>query len=345
MSKTINLKNLKKPMIVAEIGLSHHGRVEKAKNFIDACKNSGADVVKFQTHIAEYESTYDEPFRINLGKKFKNRFDYWTKTSFKEEDWKKIVQYCKKKKIYFQTSPFSVEAVQLMRKVGCKNWKLGSGEVFDTSIISEILKKKMECLILSSGLSTIYDVEKNISYLKKKTSNFAVLQCTSSYPCKLENVGVNIINYLRSKHKIISGLSDHTGNLSTSVFALAKGANVIEVHVCYDKKNDVGPDVTSSLNFNELSALSKIRDDFEILKNNNQFKKKLTDKQKKIKKIFTKSLSLKEDLQKGKILKKMNITLKKPGNGLKTKDISKIIGKKAKYNLSRFKILKFRDFV
>jgi N,N'-diacetyllegionaminate synthase len=143
----------------------------------------------------------------------------------------------------------------------------------------------------------------------------------------------------------VSGLSDHTGNLSTSIYALTKNASIIEIHVCYDKIKDVGPDVSSSLDFKELSILSKIRDDFEILKKNYQSKKKLTVKQKKLKKIFTKSLSLKKDLQKGKTLKKTNLTLKKPGNGLKIKDINKIIGKKAKKNLSRFNIIKLKNFI
>ena len=345
MSNQINLKKINKPLIIAEIGLSHFGNFEKAKKLIDICKESGADVVKFQTHIAEHESTYDEPFRISLGKKFKNRFDYWKKTSFTKTEWKKLILYSKKKKIYFQTSPFSVEAVRMMRKVGCKNWKLGSGEVFDTEIMNEILKKQSECLVISSGLSTIKDIEDNINYLKKKTKNYAVLQCTSSYPCELNQVGINIIDYLRNKFKVVSGLSDHTGNLSTSIYALSKNASIIEIHVCYDKNNDVGPDVSSSLDFNELLILSKIRDDFEILKKNDLNKKKLTIKQKKLKKIFTKSLSLKKDLQKGKTLKKTNITLKKPGNGLKIKDINKILGKKAKENLSRFNILKLKHFI
>ena len=78
----------------------------------------------------------------------------------------KLIAHCKKK-IYFQTSPFSVEAVRMMREVGCKNWKLGSGEVFDNGIMNEILKQS-ECLVISSGLSTIKDIENNINYLKKK---------------------------------------------------------------------------------------------------------------------------------------------------------------------------------
>ena len=134
--------NFQKPLIVAEIGLSHSGDIKKALNFIYLSKKSGADVVKFQSHFAKYESTLDEPFRTRISSKYKDRYDYWKKTEFTESQWKKIIQFCKKYKIIFATSPFSVEAVKIMRKLGCRNWKIGSGEVFSDWIINEILKKK-----------------------------------------------------------------------------------------------------------------------------------------------------------------------------------------------------------
>ena len=108
MSNQINLNKINKPLIIAEIGLSHSGNFVKAKKLIDICKNSGADVVKFQTHIAEHESTYDEPFRISLGKRFKNRFDYWKKTAFTKIEWKKLIAHCKKKKFIFRLLLFQL---------------------------------------------------------------------------------------------------------------------------------------------------------------------------------------------------------------------------------------------
>ena len=131
-----------KPLIIAEIGLSHDGDIKKALNLIYLSKKYGADIVKFQTHFAIYESTLDEPFRTKVSDRYKNRYDYWKKTEFSERQWKKIIQFCKKLKITFATSPFSVEAVKIMRSLGCRNWKIGSGEVFSNWIIKEILKKK-----------------------------------------------------------------------------------------------------------------------------------------------------------------------------------------------------------
>jgi len=105
-----------KPLIVAEIGLTHDGNINKAFKLIRLSKKAGADIVKFQTHFAKFESTYDEPFRVKISNKFKSRYDYWKKTEFKESQWKKIIQYCRRSHITFATSPFSVEAVKIMRK-------------------------------------------------------------------------------------------------------------------------------------------------------------------------------------------------------------------------------------
>ena len=93
--------NNKKVQIIAECGLSHEGSLKKAKRFIDLVKKNGADIVKFQTHIAERESTYDEKFRVKMSKKYKNRFEYWKKTSFSKDEWRKLILFAKKKKYFF----------------------------------------------------------------------------------------------------------------------------------------------------------------------------------------------------------------------------------------------------
>ena len=90
--------NNQEVQIIAECGLSHQGSLIKAKRFIESVKKNGADIVKFQTHIAEKESTYDEKFRVKMSKKYKNRFDYWKKTSFSKTEWKKLILFSKKKK-------------------------------------------------------------------------------------------------------------------------------------------------------------------------------------------------------------------------------------------------------
>lgn len=332
-----------KPLIIAEIGLSHNGNLKKALKLIQLSKKSGADVVKFQTHFAIYESTLDEPFRIKVSK-YKNRYDYWKKTEFTKSQWKIIIQFCKKIKIIFATSPFSVEAVKILRNLGCKNWKIGSGEVFSDWIIKEILKKKDDGLIISSGMSTWYDLKKNYELIKnKKGKNFAMLQCTSEYPSSLKKVGLNVITEMKKKFSCHVGLSDHTGSIFPSIAALSLGAELIEVHVCISKKIK-GFDINSSVTFDELSIITKARDSIFEMRQNLVNKNILNNTQKKYKKIFGKSIAIKNDLTKGDRIYISNLTLKKPGTGFSEKHLKKIVNKIAKKNLSSKRILMKGDF-
>ena len=95
-----NISDQHPPFIIAEIGQTHNGSIEKAFKFIDKVKMNGGDAVKFQLHIASEESTLDEPFRIKI-KNFKSRYDYWKSVEFTNEEWFKISNYCKKKKLFF----------------------------------------------------------------------------------------------------------------------------------------------------------------------------------------------------------------------------------------------------
>ena len=333
-----------KPLIIAEIGLSHDGDIKKALNLIYLSKKYGADIVKFQTHFAIYESTLDEPFRTKVSDRYKNRYDYWKKTEFSERQWKKIIQFCKKLKITFATSPFSVEAVKIMRSLGCRNWKIGSGEVFSNWIIKEILKKKRDGLIISSGMSTWKDLIKNYKFIKsKKGKNFAMLQCTSEYPNSLKKVGLNVISEMKKKFSCQVGLSDHTGSIYPSIAALSLGAQLIEVHVCVSKRLK-GLDINASITFDELKTIRKARDSIFEMRQHPVNKNNLSDKQKRYKKIFGKSIAIKKDLIKGEKICISNLTLKKPGKGFNEKFLNKIVNKTAKKNLSSKRILMKGDF-
>ncbi len=270
-----------KPLIIAEIGLSHDGNLKKALKFIKNAKFSGADIVKFQTHFADYESTLDEPFRVKFSKKFKNRYDYWKKTEFSKKQWQQIINFCKKKKIIFATSPFSLEAVKFMRKLGCNNWKIGSGEALSKKIMLEIFKKKNDGFIVSTGMSTWSEISNNYQFIKrKKDGNFAILQCTTEYPSNFKNIGLNVIKQMKKKFKCKIGLSDHSGSVFPSLAALSIGAQVIELHIC-DSKKGHGPDNSSSITFNDLNFIVRARDAFFIMNKNPVNKNILSFTQKK----------------------------------------------------------------
>ncbi len=339
-TQKIKISKNSKPLIVAEVGQSHEGKIKNVFKNIDLISKTGADVVKFQTHYADEESTLDEPFRKKSSIKVKSRIEYWRKMEFSEGDWKKIKKYCEKKNLIFLSSPFSLKAIKVLRKIGMKFWKIGSGEFFSNDML-EALDKLNQTVILSTGLSTYIDINKQLKFFKNK-KKIILMQCTSEYPSNLKSIGIENIKKLREKYNVHTGLSDHSGKIGPALMALSLGAKIIEIHFkINENKNNLDKD--ASLNFNQLKLLCELRDEIHILQTNKVNKNILSKEQKKNKRIFTKSASLFKEKKKNEILRKKDILFKKPGYGIKYNELNLIIGKKFKINKKSNKLLKWSD--
>jgi N,N'-diacetyllegionaminate synthase len=333
---------LKKPRIVAEVGQTHEGSIAKAFKIIDELSKIGADVVKFQTHLAYFESTIEENFRKGFNFKYKSRIDYWRDHEFNKEEWVKIFNHCRKRNVLFATSPFSIEAYKMLKTLKPLFWKIGSGEFFSEDLINNIVSDKQN-IVISTGLSKWSEINRKIFFLKKKKINFIILQCTTKYPSQEKDIGINILDQL-SKKKCFTGLSDHSGSIYPSLLALAKNVSLIEVHVIDNKKKNQ-PDASSSINYDELKLLVEARDQFFIMNSLNINKDKVAKKLFKSKILFTKSASLREKKPRDYIIKREDIIFKKPGSGYGYKDLGKIVGKKLKKNLDENILIKNKHLV
>ena len=261
----INFKNLKKKIIVAEVGVSYYGKLRNAFKLIDKLKKCGVDAVKFQTHYADAESTNQEKFRKGFKFKFKSRYDYWKYHELKEVEWFKIKKYCKQKNLLFSSSPFSMKSFKILNKLGVDFWKIGSGEFFSDDLINEIIKTKKP-IVLSTGLSSFKEIGNRIKLFKKNRSNFLITQCTTKYPTKLQEVGINVISELKAKFRCPVGLSDHSGTIFPAIYSLCDDkTDLIELHVS-DERDKKNPDRTASISFKDIKLLSEIRDNIDILK-------------------------------------------------------------------------------
>ena len=333
----------RKTVLVGEIGQAHEGSLNIAHSFIDVCADLGLDVVKFQTHYAEQESTMNEPFRIKFSFKDKKRFNYWKRMEFSPREWQGLYAHARSRGLMFMSSVFSQKAFRIINSLDVCAWKVASGEVSNLNLISDIIKTK-KTIILSTGLSNYKEINNVVAYLKKKKANFVLLQCTSSYPTKLEEIGCNVVEQFKKKYKCLVGMSDHSGTIFPSIYGICNNYNLLEFHITFDKKM-FGPDSSSSLDLNQVKELMKIKKNIEILKNNPVNKNTIFKKIKNTKKIFTKSICLKEPQKKGYIIKSKDLILKKPGNGISPQNLSKILGKKLKKNKSNLELLKFSDLI
>ncbi|WP_282017527.1 N-acetylneuraminate synthase family protein [Salegentibacter mishustinae] len=327
--------------IIAEIGQAHEGSLGMALSYIRALAETGVDAVKFQVHIAEAESSEFEPFRIKFSQQDKTRFDYWKRISFTEEEWRLLKNECDKNKVEFLASPFSNEAVDLLERLGVNQYKIGSGEVNNFLLLQKIADTGKP-VILSSGMSSFSELDDTVQFLSEKKVAYSILQCTTAYPTKPWEYGLNVIAELKERYNVPIGYSDHSAKVETCIAAAALGASILEFHAIFSRKS-FGPDATSSLEMDEISQLvNSVRNiniawQHPVDKNDNS-------KFKGLKSIFEKSLAVNKELPKGHLLSFDDLETKKPkGYGIEASKFESVVGKKIKTSLKKWDFLKEDD--
>jgi N,N'-diacetyllegionaminate synthase len=333
----------KSTYIIAEIGQAHEGSLGILHSYIEALATTGLDAVKFQMHIAEAESSVHEPFRINFSVEDQTRFEYWKRMSFTKEQWKGIKAKCDEVGLEFICSPFSNLAVDWLEEIGVTQYKIGSGEVNNFLILEKIVQTKKP-IILSSGMSNFVELDATVAFLNSKKANFSILQCTTSYPTQPKQFGLNVIQELKKRYEVKIGYSDHSARLETCIAAVALGAEIIEFHVVFDRRQ-FGPDSTSSLTIDEAKQLvESVRTIDQAIQN--PIDKSNNDSFIGIKTIFEKSLAVNKNLPEGHVVTFEDLEAKKPkGFGIETSRFQEIIGKKLNKNLKQWDFLTENDWI
>tara|TARA_B100000674_G_scaffold484115_1_gene489072 strand:- start:37 stop:1017 length:981 start_codon:yes stop_codon:yes gene_type:complete len=326
-------------MIIAEIGSVHDGDLKLALRLVREAAKCDVNIVKFQMHIAEEETLKNAPSPGYFNKE--KRFEYFKRTAFKFDEWKKIKQECKKNKVEFLCSPFSMKAVDILEKLKVKKYKIPSGELTNLPLLKKIKKTKKE-VILSTGMSNWKEINKAYSIFKNK-KKLTLMQCASLYPCPIESSGINVIKEMKKKFKCRIGYSDHTLGLSAACYAASEGAEVIEKHFTLSKKL-YGSDAKNSMEPNEFKSLVKIINEIWKIKKFNIDKNNLKPF-KKMKKIFEKSIVAKKDIKRGTFLSNLNLDYKKPGDGIRADNLIKVLGKRAKFNIKKDTKIKLTHLV
>ena len=320
--------------IIAEIAQAHDGSLGNALKFIEAAKICGADAVKFQAHIASAESTIRDKFRVNIFPQDSSRYDYWRRMEFSSRDWDLINEECHKRNIDLIISPFSIESVDLVSKLSSLRYlKIGSGEISNYELILYCIRTGIP-IIISSGMSTWDELKDCADFCRSHSADFSFLQCTSAYPCELNEIGLNNIPLLKLRLNASKvGLSDHSGDEDVGIAACALGSDILEIHICWNKAM-FGPDTSSSLDLDQLKRLCKFRDKMNILKVETN-KDSISDSMISMKSLFERSLVASRTLQKGEVITATHIAYKKPAGGLPFKFKDKIIGKTLKVKMNK----------
>lgn len=330
-----------KVYIIAEIAQNHDGSLGQAHAFIDAVAGTGADAIKFQTHIAEAESTPDEPFRVKFSYEDKTRYDYWKRMEFTFEQWEELRRHALEKKLDFLSSVFSVEAFEMLEAIGMPAWKLGSGEVYNRYLIEKMVKTGKP-ILLSTGLSSYEDIDRQVEMIK--TNPYVVMQCTTAYPCPPEKIGLNLISEMRDRYQCPIGFSDHSGTIFPSLAAVANGALMIEVHVTMSPYM-FGPDVKASVTIEQLKDMTEGIRMITAMRNAPVDKTALNEEQKELKRIFAKGIYLKRDVAAGEKLDMEALSFKKPLKGVSGESYEDVLGRRAAKNLKAGEALQWPELL
>lgn len=330
-----------KPYCIAEIAQAHEGSLGMVHSYIEALATTGVDAIKFQMHIPEAESSAYEPFRVKFSYEDDTRFDYWKRMSFTLDQWKDIKKHCDEVGLEFMCSPFSNMAVNWLEQIGVKQYKIGSGEVNNLLILEKIAQTGKP-IILSSGMSNFLELDEAVLFLKDRKVTFSILQCTTSYPTQPEQYGLNVIQELKNRYQVVVGYSDHSARIETCIAATALGAEILEFHVVFDRRQ-FGPDAQSSLTIDETRVLvQSVRNIKKAI--DNPINKAINNQYKELKTIFEKSLAVNKNLPKGHVLVFDDLEAKKPkGYGLDAVYFKKVIGKKLKSNKKQWDFLNIQD--
>jgi len=330
-------------LIIGEIAQTHDGSLGAAHAYIDAVASAGADAIKFQTHIAEAESTPGEPWRVKFSRQDATRFDYWKRMEFTDAQWRGLAEHAGERGLAFLSSAFSFEAVDLLERVGVPAWKVGAGETSNTPMLERIARTRKP-VILSSGMTTWAELDAAVACVRKHGAPVAVLQCTSAYPCPPEKLGLNVIAELRTRYDCPVGLSDHSGVIYAGLAAATLGANLIEVHVAFSREC-FGPDVVASITTAELLQLVEGVRFIERASANPIDKEAMAAELAPLREMFTKSIVARCDLAAGATLRAEDLTIKKPGTGIPASRLDDIIGRRLRVGVNADQLLQESDLV
>lgn len=314
-------------LVIAEVAQAHDGSLGNAHAYIDVAARAGADAIKFQTHIASAESTAAEPWRVQFSRQDATRYDYWKRMEFSREQWRGLAAHAREAGLLFLSSPFSAEAVELLAGLDMPAWKVASGEVTNAPLIEQMARTGRP-VVLSSGMSTLAELDAAVALVRGAGAPVAMLQCTTTYPTPPELLGLNVMGELRARYGCPIGLSDHSGTIFAGLAAAALGADIIELHIVFSR-DCFGPDTAASVTPAELAELVRGVRFVEAALSNPVDKDAAGRDAAAMRAVFGKSIVAARDLPAGTRLTAADVAFKKagPAAGLTPGALDRVLGR------------------
>ncbi len=322
------------PLLIAEIGGNHEGNFEYAQELTQLACESGVDAVKFQIYTGDtLVSKIEDPEKNKHFKKFE----------LKPDQYIELAKQCKSNNVLFCASVWDPGAFEWIDSY-IPFYKIGSGDLTAYPIL-DIITSYCKPIMLSTGLSTMDEVEESVRYIqiknKKYTGSnfFALLQCTSMYPIPPVDANLNVMIEYKKRFNLTVGYSDHTIGSTAVETAIAMGAEIIEFHFTDERAGKTFRDHQISFTKEEVIQLIERIKIVNSLKGNGEKKPLKSEIESGHIACFRRGIYLSRDLKKGEIIEKGDIVALRPNHGISSKDFDKVIGRVVKKNLNKYQRL------
>lgn len=320
-----------KVKIIAEAGVNHNGNLEIAKKLVQAAHEAGADVVKFQSYVTENivtQSATTAEYQKRALKNDNSQYEMLKKYELSFAQQKELFQFAEKIGIQITSTAFDFESIDFLYGMDIPFWKIPSGEITNTPYLRKIAAFGMP-IVLSSGMSTVADIEYALKTLEDAGTSrekIVLLHCTTEYPAPYDEVNLKAMQTLADIFGVKTGYSDHTQGIAVPIAAAALGAVVIEKHFTLDRTME-GPDHAASLEPDELKEMIDSIRCIETALGTGV--KKPTRSEEKNMPVARKSIVSSKTINIGDVFSEVNLTVKRPGDGISPKFWDVIIGKPA----------------
>jgi len=320
----------RKPYIIAEAGVNHNGSFDLARKLVDEAVKAGADCVKFQTFVPEkLVSRYAEKADYQKASTDENesQLSMLKKLTLSYDNYRDLARYAVSQGLDFCTTAFDEESISFVHELGCKFWKIPSGEITNYPYLVQVASYQ-EPIVMSTGMSNLKEVREAVDVIRKYSkASLILLHCNTEYPTPFCDVNLMAMKRMQEEFGCLVGYSDHTPGIEIPIAATALGAVIIEKHFTLDK-NMPGPDHKASLNPNELCELvQKVRNVNSALGNGEKIIQKSEEKNLN---IARKSIVAACKIKKGDLFSVKNLTAKRPGDGISPMRWNEIMGMEAR---------------
>jgi N,N'-diacetyllegionaminate synthase len=320
-----------KTLIIAEAGVNHNGDLNLAKQLVDAAAVADADWIKFQTFNADRQVTRTAKkadYQKQTTDSEESQYEMLRRLELTEAMHHELIAHCATRNIGFLSTGFDIESVDLLVNFGQECFKIPSGEITNLLYLRHI-GQLGKTVILSTGMSTLSDIEAAIDVLEQAgthRSMLTVLHCTTEYPTPMVEVNLRAMQSIKTAFGVAVGYSDHTQGIEVAIAAVAMGATVIEKHFTLDR-NLPGPDHQASLEPAELTAMVTAIRNIEVALGDGI--KRLTPSEARNRPVVRKSLVASQAIKAGEVFTVENMTTKRPGTGISPMLFYEMLGKTA----------------